>query len=249
MLPRMIPDFPLPSQRPVLRHSASLTVDSPPNSPEVEPGKPLGPERPGTRRLVTSPWALVPSGLPLDRRWNRRVQRPEAIDRVPSDIQGTIPPNPASEFAALAWQQTRKLADSVLTVGPPTPNQPTINLATGVTPQREFPHFRAQLREEVRAVLPSSCAPNGRTGDLSPLGHRRAFDVDIQAWRSGPLACASEEFHSAPRGQLPAALPRSTPDVGFEELAPSGEQVEGRRASLFGCPGSKDALDSCPEYP
>jgi peptidoglycan/xylan/chitin deacetylase (PgdA/CDA1 family) len=93
----------------------------------------------------------------------------ELVERLPRLLGCELPPEPPPEFAAMRWDDARRLAGSSLEIGSHTLTHPILSRLTSAADlERELAASRGRIEEQLDRECPHLCYPNGRRDDIGP---------------------------------------------------------------------------------
>lgn len=177
----------------------------------------------GSRNTLWETFADNCIGLHADRRW-------VAIQALAAALALQLPPAPTPAYAAMTWDELRKLDRTLIEVGAHTRTHPILSACSPQEQEQEILGSKREIEAQLGAPVSAFCYPNGQATDFTPhtvdIVRRGAFENAVLAY--GGIADMGHDVLKIPRISPPDDLEqfRNTID-GVERLM---QGLRGRRA-------------------
>ena len=146
----------------------------------------------------------------------------QQIDRLVQASGLELPVSPPSKFAAMSWNDVRRLARNGVTFGPHTVTHPILSRAGAEQSELEIAQSWQRVRAEAGdGAVPIFCYPNGEPADFGAREENAVTHVGMRAAVSTSIGYTSRRDFSADRPSARMRLPR----FGYSETASSFMQI------------------------
>lgn len=123
------------------------------------------------------------------------ADRIRVLEDLPGRLRTNLPASIPERFAALSWDELRRMSNEGLEVGAHTQTHPVLSrLATTEEVNREIAGSRAEIESRLQRSVAHFCYPNGKRADyddravaaVKSAGYRTAFNAE--SGMNGPVA-------------------------------------------------------------
>jgi len=144
-----------------------------------------------------------------------------AIQGLAAALSLQLPPTPTSEYAAMTWDEVRKLDRNLIEVGAHTRTHPILSACSPQEQEQEILGSKREIETQLGSPVNAFCYPNGQATDFTQhtvdIVKHCAFDNAVLAY--GGIADASDDVLKIPRISPPDDIEQFRNSIdGLERL-------------------------------